>query len=69
MSAIFIPRTTDELHLAWLRARCRGLKSAVIASNFGVKPETVRIVTTRIRNEDMNLSGERPQLVLKEYWE
>lgn len=50
-------RQDDELHLAWLRMRQAGYRITTIASRFGVKPERVRVVIGRVRNEYAASSG------------
>ena len=50
-------RQDDELHLAWLKHRQAGHMIRKIASAYGVKPERVRVVIGRVRNEYAASSG------------
>ena len=45
-------RPSDELTLEWLRLRDAGLTSGQIADRFGVRPERVRVATTRVVKDD-----------------
>ncbi|TMV86127.1 hypothetical protein FGG78_20150 [Thioclava sp. BHET1] len=53
-------RAQDEQALDWLRRRDRGESSAAIARMAGVASARVRVVTQRIRDEDLAQSGEDP---------
>ena len=48
----------DAKHLLWVKMRCDGLSSGVIASLFDVTPESVRTATNRIKDADARESGE-----------
>lgn len=60
-------RRDDERLLGMLALRCAGVSSAAIAERVGAKPEGVRIATTRVRNDDLEQSGEPARVVLAGY--
>ena len=51
-------RADDELALWMLRERCAGRTSRAIGARIGLSQERVRVITSRIRNEDAAMSGE-----------
>ena len=59
-------RADDELALWMLRERCAGRTSRAIGARIGLSQERVRVITSRIRNEDAAMSGED---VSGAYWE
>lgn len=60
-------RYDDERHLKWLKLRCGGLKTADIGERFGVPETQVRVACNRIRNADLEESGEPAGRVLAAY--
>ena len=50
-------RSDDELHLIWLQMRQAGYRIITIAARFGVKPERVRVVIGRVRNDYAKSAG------------
>jgi hypothetical protein len=59
-------RSDDELLLTWIKRRCKGHPSSVIARAFGVSQERIRTATSRVMQADMNESGES---VDAQYWD
>jgi hypothetical protein len=49
-------REKDETHLAWLMLRHQGESSEEIAQRYGVFAARVRVVTGRIRSDDIAAS-------------
>lgn len=65
-------RTTDELHLRWVKLRASGFTSAQIGARFGVSQEAVRIATNRICKADKaeaRFWGDDPGTVASSYWD
>lgn len=63
-----LPRSADEMQLQWVELRRSGVGICKIANMFGVTESVVEKATSRIRRDDMDLSGEPPLMVAAHYW-
>ena len=66
--SVVATRATDEMVLAWVKARAKGETSYAIAKAWGVDPARVRSDTGRVVKDDMAKSGEPRAEVAKAYW-
>ena len=51
------PRQDDERVLRMIALRHAGWSSRAIAERMGVRPESVRVMTNKVRNADEKLEG------------
>lgn len=62
------PAMSDEAVLDMVRRRCAGESSGQIAARYGIPSEKARVATTRVRNADLEESGEPARVILAAYW-
>ncbi|MFD1913818.1 hypothetical protein [Halodurantibacterium flavum] len=69
MAGHAVTRASDELVLRWLSLRTDAqLDCNVIGERFGVSQERVRVATNRVRDADLDESGEDYEAVKAQYW-
>lgn len=61
-------RAADEALLRMVRLRASGLSSADVAARVGLTPEAVRVATSRVVQDDIDMSGEDVAAVRAAYW-
>lgn len=62
------PVLTDEQVLDAVRCRAAGWSSSQIAARMGTTASYIRVVTNRVRADDLEQSGECPDVVAGAYW-
>ena len=62
-------RADDLRVLSWLGRRASGVSSAAIAAADGVRPEAVRVATSRVMAADLAESGEPEAVIRAYYWD
>lgn len=63
-----VPRFSDEFILRLVRLRSEGKSSGEVARLTGISSAQVRVLTNRVRAEDLARSKEPTDAVQKHYW-
>lgn len=61
-------RESDERAIRMVKLRGKGYTPAQIGRRIGMSPQFVSTATLRVRNDDLEFSGEPGAVVNQKYW-